>query len=216
LPKLELSRSPCAPRATRWFARWASAGRLDAPRSPGTAVALRTRCSSQVPIAGRWAPSTPPATNAYGAAFDDIGYSPSGCGDAATALSDYAPDGLWIDNFCDWGDYGSSITAAFYSFAVPGAVRYNSLRLDVFGNTISPGTKLRGAFVDQATNSIDSVTTGAQVNNMSDGWFNLGAQAATSLVSSSRGVEAAVVTNEVASPSDIGIVQLTVGYSVLQ
>jgi subtilisin family serine protease/flagellar hook assembly protein FlgD len=155
----------------------------------------------------------------YGAAFDNIGDSPSGCGDASTALSDYAPDGLWIDNFCDWGDYGSSITAAFYSFAVPGAVGYNSLRLDVFGNTISPGTKLRGALVNQATNSIDSVTAGAQVNNMSDGWFNLGTQAATSLVSSSRGVEAAVVvTNEVASPSDfdIGIVQLTVGYSVLQ
>jgi flagellar hook assembly protein FlgD len=46
--------------------------------------------------------------------------------------------GLWLDNFCDRG-FDNAVIYADYSFAVPGAVHYDGIRVRTVGATYAPG-----------------------------------------------------------------------------
>jgi flagellar hook assembly protein FlgD len=153
----------------------------------------------------------------HGATTYNAGGSDSFCAEASFSLSDFAPYGVWLDNVCD--PISGDLAAAFFHITLPAAHAYKSIRIDTYGNTISPPSRVAGAFLNMATGAYD-LTSGVSVQGYrTNAWHNLGTRSGTSHVSGGRIVDAVVfVTTEDGAPSDFDVdyVRLRVSYTVLR
>jgi subtilisin family serine protease/flagellar hook assembly protein FlgD len=150
-----------------------------------------------------------------GDAFAFAGGSPEDCAEVSTSLSGFT-HGVWLATSCS-PSYGSAITAAYYRFAVPAAMRYQSVSIRTYGFTIYPTSEIKAALINTAGSP--DLTSGARVASSSPSWYSLGALSGAAHVGSNRIVTAAVfVDNAYGAPSDfdIGTVRMDVTYQVLQ
>jgi hypothetical protein len=153
-----------------------------------------------------------------GSGFYSAGGSPYYCADASSVASDFYPYGVWLQNLCDPILDGAGVAAAFYRFAVPVAYQYRTIRVDTYGNTISPPSAVRAAILNTSDGGYD-LTLGVDVSSRSNVWYYLGTVSALSHVSSTHVVDAAVVvTDEDGAPSDfdVGYARITVVYTAFQ
>jgi flagellar hook assembly protein FlgD len=67
----------------------------------------------------------------------NVGATNARCTQYSFGFSNFA-HGLWLDNFCDRG-FDDAVIYADYTFAVPGAVHYDDIRVRTVGATYSPG-----------------------------------------------------------------------------
>ena len=149
-----------------------------------------------------------------GAQFTSAGGTDTACAGADPTLSDFAPNGVWLSNGCDPTTDGDQIAAAVYSFTLPSAIGYTSLRLDTYGNSLEPSA-LGGGFTLWGTQDYrftPELTTGT-----TNAWRTLGSVPASGLVNSSHQVESTVYVPN-AYPTndfDLGWIHLVVTYTVL-
>ena len=127
--------------------------------------------------------------------------------------------GVWLDNVCDQNYDGVQAIFADYGFSVPGAVRYNSIRVQSYGTPILHAPEPIAALIyNFATGDFDGVGGAYLAHNQSPVTSTYGTVAGAQHVSGSR-----VVVVSVGVPNtyyledyDIGAVAITVSYSVLQ
>jgi subtilisin family serine protease/flagellar hook assembly protein FlgD len=153
---------------------------------------------------------------ANGDSFYNAGGDPAECTEASTSLS-YFAHGVWLANACSPSSYGAAISAAFYRFTLPAAMRYQSISISTAGFTIYPTSEVKGALLNTSGSGYD-LTSGARVTSVDPAWYNLGGLSGASHVSSSRVATAAVfVDNAYGAPSDFDVsaVRLNVSYQVL-
>ncbi|QGN57668.1 S8 family serine peptidase [Nostocoides sp. HKS02] len=154
-----------------------------------------------------------------GAQFTSAGGTDLSCAGADPTVSDFAPNGVWLSNVCDPSTNGGQVAAAVYSFTLPSAIGYTSLRVDAYGNSLAPSV-LGVGFTRWGTQEYQFTTE--LLTGTTNAWRTLGPVSATGLVSSSHEVEGTIyVPNEPGVNSmneydyDLGSVHLVVTYTVL-
>jgi hypothetical protein len=103
-----------------------------------------------------------------------------------------------------------------YTFTLPAALQYRSLRLDAHGNTFYGPSRVRG-LLDAGSGEFE-VTDGIKVSSHSTSWYTVGTVDVTGRTAPDRTVFAGViVTTETGRVSDFDInqVRLVVSYYVL-
>jgi hypothetical protein len=128
------------------------------------------------------------------------------------------PHGVWLSNVCNPAGNNFQVVAGDYLFEVPAAVRYNSIRLQTYGNTSSAPEPVLSIIYNAATKQYDAVGVGDMEKNNVNVHTTYGTVHGGAYVDSFHLVDVALgVPNEV-SPEDydIGTVTITVSYSLLQ
>jgi flagellar hook assembly protein FlgD len=143
---------------------------------------------------------------------------PTQCISASKTKSDFYPNGIWLENLCDPQIDGRAVVAAHYDFTLPAAISYQTLAMQVYGNTISDQSEILAGFTRPASDAVD-IPGYVAVRPMSSTWYPLGQVAALGHYNSAHVAEIAVaVDNYYGAPSDfdIGSARLIVRYTVLQ
>jgi flagellar hook assembly protein FlgD len=146
------------------------------------------------------------------------GGDPTYCTGASLTDSDFYPNGIWLENVCDPGFDGPAVAAAYYDFTMPAAISYQTLTMQVYGNTISDPSEILAGFTRPNSPTVD-IPAYVGVSPTSNTWYSLGHVAAGGHYNSARTTEIAVAVDDYyGAPSDfdIGYVRLTVRYTVLQ
>jgi hypothetical protein len=136
-----------------------------------------------------------------------------GCTDYYYSLSHFAY-GLWLLNVCNYSD---EVIFAKYSFTVPSAVRYDSLKVSTYGGTINPGECIGALTYDYSRGEWEAVSVIDIFGYDEHKWSNFGSISASGNVSN-RVIKVSIgVTNYCGiSDYDIGKVRIVVNYAVLQ
>jgi flagellar hook assembly protein FlgD len=137
------------------------------------------------------------------------------CTGASFGLSAF-PHGVWLDNVCPRSD-GDQVIVGAYTFTAPGAVRYNNVRLRSYGNTIDAPEAIAAIIFNWSTHGYDTIGGALVSQNNVNAWTNFGTVSTTNRVSSSRAIKVVIGVPNITPPEDydIGLVELTVSYSVL-
>jgi flagellar hook assembly protein FlgD len=149
-----------------------------------------------------------------GDAYSSLDLSDS-CTGASTSQSSFA-HGLWLVNVCDESFDGFQVAAAEYTVTAPSAIRYNSIHIRSYGNTVS-APEIAAAIIYNWSTGWKSFG-GALVNqNNVNVWTGYGTKAAAGYVSGSRLIRIGIGIGDDNPPEDydIGRVEITVSYSVL-
>jgi flagellar hook assembly protein FlgD len=149
----------------------------------------------------------------HGSAFDYVDASKS-CAGGNAAQSAFRPNGLRLYNSCS--RVSNEAGLAQYSFAVPAAISYSTLRIQAYGFSADAPVGVASLIWNFAVNDAD-VVAGAVIPNRTPAWNGLGGVTAAQHVSSHHVVTIAIALLNVTSPAlyDIGFVRLTVTYRVL-
>jgi hypothetical protein len=128
--------------------------------------------------------------------------------------------GVWLENVCDPDFDGAAVVDAYYSFAVPAAIKYGNMSAKTYGFTLSEDvpTEIFAAYY-RTSGDFDmrfvKVTTGAAR------WYSLGTVSGAARASSTHRVKVAVGVDNTynsggfSSDFDIKYVRLTLTYYVL-
>lgn len=146
-----------------------------------------------------------------------ISTSDPSCTQYSYGLSEFA-QGVWLDNFCDESIDGFQAIFADYSFALPGAVKYQNIRVRSYGNTIFAPESIVSLIYNFSSAEWD-VAGSAYLGNGSNTWSTYGTVPAPNHVSAGRAVKISIAVPDRNSGSqdyDIGYAQIIVAYSVLQ
>jgi len=141
---------------------------------------------------------------------DCTGYSPT--------LSQFV-NGVVIGNWCDYNVVGGQLNVAQYVYALPAAIRYNSVRLQSLGRTDSAPQIVGGLIWNFSAGEYDLVGTSPLGRNNAKLTSVFGTVPTTGRVNASRQVEVAIAVGD--GPGgplldyDIGTVTIVVNYSVL-
>ncbi len=143
--------------------------------------------------------------------------SDSTCEQYSYALSAFS-NGIWLDNFCDEAIDGFESISTQYSFTVPCAIRYNSITVRSYGNTIDPNEDLLSAIYEPSSRGYDGVGSVVLTRYDTDTWSTLGTVGGADHVSAGHVIAVTVGIGDANPPEDydIGTVQITVSYAVLQ
>jgi flagellar hook assembly protein FlgD len=138
--------------------------------------------------------------------------SDESCTQASYGSSSF-PAGLWLANLC----LSSEVVFAGYQFSLAGAVRYNSVNVYSYGNTISAPEQIAAGIWNYATNDWDVLGTMPSLNaNYSNSWARFGTVDGANRVSAGKARIAIVVpSGNHAQDYDIGLVRIAVSYTVL-
>lgn len=138
------------------------------------------------------------------------------CTAARISQSTFA-HGVWLINVCDEAVDGFQVAAAEYTVSAPGAKRYNSIRIRSYGNTVSPPNVIAAIIYNWSTGW---KPFGAFVVNQHgvNAWGNYGTKAAAGFVSGGHAIRIGIGIGDSYPPADydIGLVEITVSYAVLQ
>jgi flagellar hook assembly protein FlgD len=147
-----------------------------------------------------------------GDAFTAVETNDNSCNSYSTAASDF-DHGVWLDNYCDPTYDGFVLIQARYSFAVPSAVRYGTISVRAYGNTISPPSEIFAVYFGGSS----PIARVATANEYSSDWYALGSVNGDGKVTSTHRMRIAVGVdnNYDLSDFDIGSVRMTVHYYVL-
>ncbi|HKC27015.1 MAG TPA: FlgD immunoglobulin-like domain containing protein, partial [Jatrophihabitans sp.] len=150
--------------------------------------------------------------------FTKVGTNDISCTQYSTGLSMYS-SGVWLGNVCDPDFDGAASIESFYTFVVPSAVKYGSLKLSAYGSTLYPPSEVLGAYF---TTSNDVAVHFTNVRSASGEWLGLGSVPGAGRVSSDHRVRVAVGVDDGynsggnLSDLDMATIRLVVNYSVLR
>jgi flagellar hook assembly protein FlgD len=138
------------------------------------------------------------------------------CADYSYPLSEFVR-GVWLLNVCDEYYDGFQSIWANYSFTVPGAIRYNSIRVQSYGNTIY-APEIIGSLIYNFSHAEWNGVGALTLTSNADAWSTYGTVAASGRVSGGRIVKVQVFVPNSYPPEDydIGVVRITVSYAVLR
>ena len=142
-------------------------------------------------------------------------YGTAACAGPDTSASDYSA-GVWLDNACDPYYDGNQFVIAEYSFTLPVAVRYTSLRFDALGYSLFAPSLLLGDSYNFSTGGYDSA--GGVEASSAKAWRTLSRPAVAGHVSGRTVRFAAAVADDSSGSADYDIdsVRVVVAYQVLQ
>jgi hypothetical protein len=128
------------------------------------------------------------------------------------------PHGVWLSNVCNPAANNFQVVAGDYLFKVPAAVRYNSIRLQTYGNTSSAPEPVLSIIYNAATKQYDAVGVGHMAKNNVNVHTTYGTVHGSAHVDSFHLVDVSLGVPNTVSPEDydIGTVTITVSYSLLQ
>jgi flagellar hook assembly protein FlgD len=143
--------------------------------------------------------------------------SDQSCTGYSYALSHFA-HGVWLVNQCDENVDGFQIIVAGYSFTVPGAVKYQNIRVRSYGNTDSAPEPIAALIYNVSTAAWDVVGEVSLTHSGTNTWSAYGTVPAPNHVGPSRGVKIRIAVPDSSPPEDydLGYAQIIVAYSVLQ
>jgi flagellar hook assembly protein FlgD len=146
-----------------------------------------------------------------------ISTSDTNCTGYSYSLSAYA-HGVWMDNVCDESYDGFQIIGADYTFTVPGAARYNSIRVGSVGNTINAPENILSAIYNYSAGQWDVVGGSRLGQDNVSLVSNFGTVAGAGRVSAGHHVTINIAVPDTEPPQDYDIANasITVSYSVLQ
>jgi flagellar hook assembly protein FlgD len=153
-----------------------------------------------------------------GSSYTSTGAVLGYCSGYSTTRSDFYPYGIWLETECSPAADGFEIVAANYHFRLPAATSYGTMRMQAYGNTVSPPSEIVAGFQRPASNTWDWPGY-AKVSSGANHWYSIGSVAAAGHYPSSHVAVIAVgVDNYYGAPSDFDIryVRLTLSYKVLQ
>jgi flagellar hook assembly protein FlgD len=144
----------------------------------------------------------------------DIESSDWSCTGYSYGLSTF-DHGVWLANNCD-PSLGTAAIFGDYSFTVPAAVRYYSVKVASYGNTISAPEQIGGLIYIWSANDWDAAVVSLNSDDV-DGWSTYATWPGAGHISSGRVVRVAIgVLNENPPEDyDIGLVRIIVNYAVL-
>jgi len=140
--------------------------------------------------------------NATAALTYSVSPDTAGCWGWSKSDSAFAPYGMWMGNRCSPGFIGM-----FYKFTLPAAYQYKSVRLEAYGRTGYPPSRLRGMLRNYSTGQGD--VYGGSNAGSTTAWYWLGTAPAASHVSG-RVVEPGIVVTSVRGRTDSVRVRLQV------
>ena len=157
------------------------------------------------------------ATLSHNGDAGSIGTTDTSCTQYSYGLSLFA-HGVWLDNVCDQGVVGLQVVFADYSFTIPGAIKYENIRVRSYGNTISAPELVASIIYNFTTRKWEPIAAVLLTRNVTNGWSTYGTVPALNRVSSRHEVRISIgVPNSVIPEDyDIGIAEITVAYAVLQ
>ena len=143
--------------------------------------------------------------------------SNTNCTGYSYSLSAYTA-GVWMDNVCDEYYDGFQYIGADYTFAVPGAARYNSIHVASVGNTINAPENIVSIIYNSAAGKWDPVGASRLGQNSVSLLSNFGTVAGAGHVSGGHRVKINIAVPDTEPPQDYDIAKasITVNYSVLQ
>jgi flagellar hook assembly protein FlgD len=139
------------------------------------------------------------------------------CTGYSYGLSSFA-HGVWLANVCNEKLDGPQALYAFETFTVPGAARYNSIRVESYGSTVSAPEAIGALIYNSSTHSWNNVKAIVLAKNRTSAWSNYGTVSAAGHVSGGRAVQVSIYVPDSNPPQDydLGSVEITVAYSVLR
>jgi flagellar hook assembly protein FlgD len=143
------------------------------------------------------------------------GTNTTGCMGFSYSESHFS-QGVLLVNVCP--NPPAELVAAFYTFTVPAATVYSSMQLRSYGNTDGAPERIVAA-VENGDTTFSSLKVVQLFTNNHNGWADYGPfSAAGGRVTSGRHVVVGVGVPNADGPEDydIGVVQLTVSYKILQ
>jgi subtilisin family serine protease/flagellar hook assembly protein FlgD len=153
-----------------------------------------------------------------GSSYSSVGANIGSCSGYSTAASDFKPYGVWLETVCEPDYDGFEVIHANYHFGLPGAVRYGTMKVQAYGNTLYAPSQIMSAVTTPATGEWDTIGA-TKVSSGANYWYSVGSIAAAGHYSSAHVAVVSVgVDNNYGAPSDFDIryVRLTITYSVLQ
>ena len=178
----------------------------------------RIGAAHTVTVSGRRLVAKSAVLTKNGSTFSGVNAYLGYCSGYSTASSDFYPHGVWLETVCDPILDDFEIIYADYHFSLPAAVSYGTMKVQTYGNTISPPSEIFSVVLQSASGDPD-VPGKATVSSGANHWYSLGSiPAAGHYTSSHVAVVSVGVDNNDGAPSDfdIGYVRLTITYSVLQ
>jgi flagellar hook assembly protein FlgD len=145
-------------------------------------------------------------------------------GTTETACTGYSTqsnftNGLAIGNWCDENVVGGQLVVAEYVFALPGAIHYNSIRLQSRGMTSSAPQLVGGLIFNFPAQDFDVVGTSTLGSNYVAQTSIYGSSGPAGRVNASRQIKVGVAVPDGPGATvrdyDIGTVSVVVSYSVL-
>ena len=151
-----------------------------------------------------------------GDGFYLAGASDPSCAEASTALSDYR-HGVWLANSC-LADPQLQIAAAFYHVAVPAAVRYAQVSVQVHGFALFAPTRMETGFGVAGGSAHFGIGGLHTIATSRPGWYRVGVIAAGRYVGAAHRMNISISVDNALAPCDFDIdqVRVTIGYQVLR
>jgi flagellar hook assembly protein FlgD len=144
--------------------------------------------------------------------------SDASCTQYSYAISSFT-SGVWLDNVCDQEIDGFQTISGNYAFAVPGAVRYNSIQVATYGESIDIPSPVGSIIYNYGTGSWDPIGSTDITQYGTAAWSDYGTVGGAGHVSAANIVEIGIGVPDSALFSedyDVGAVGITVSYQVLQ
>jgi flagellar hook assembly protein FlgD len=138
------------------------------------------------------------------------------CTQYSFSISSYA-SGVWLDNVCDQTYDGFQVIGGDFVFTVPGAVRYNSIRVGSVGNTIHAPEPIAAIIYDWSTAQWAPVGASRLGEDDVSLVSNFGTVHGAGRVNGARHVVIDIGVPDTVSPEDydIATASITVSYAVL-
>lgn len=146
----------------------------------------------------------------------NLGTSDPNCTGYSYTVTQFA-HGVVLGNFCDPNTDGAQVVLADYVFAVPAAIRYNTVRLQTLGRTDTAPEVLVGLIYNWSLQKAAIVGTSTVGRNNVNLTSIYGTVPAASTVNASRHVEVAVALGDAPGGLiyDLGTVSIVLSYEVL-
>jgi flagellar hook assembly protein FlgD len=147
----------------------------------------------------------------------EYGATDTSCVEVSRALSFFS-HGVWMLNVCDEAFDGDQGVAAFFSFAVPGATRYNSIAVSSYGETQNAPEHIGALTYNNSTTDWDVVGAPLLTRDDAPAWVGYGSTGAGNHVSSNHSVGVMILVPNFDGDEDydLGAVRVTISYSILQ
>jgi flagellar hook assembly protein FlgD len=138
------------------------------------------------------------------------------CTQYSLGFSNFA-HGLWLDNSCDRGFDGNQFIYADYTMAVPGAVRYESISVRVFGETTHAPEPISAYVYDFTHGNWDLAGTATLTRNAKPARTTFGPISGVHHVSLRHRVRVRIAVPDKVTPEDYDIasVSMSIRYDVL-